>query len=199
LTAKLPEKSPGRFPDGWYRFDYALKGDLKKIELHQFPTLLRQTIVQHTGWPLLLFPGRAELEPKEVDGVVECWLKPADAGVEQPLADAAHCDFWRADPNGRLFLIRGYQEDSQDTFPPRTIFDITLPIWRLGECVLHAQQLAAKVAIRPSQTRVRLRALYTGLAGRVLKAWASPLSNLMFEGSPARSDEAMLQNGHPGR
>jgi transcriptional regulator with XRE-family HTH domain len=193
LTAKLPANSPGRFPDGWYRLDYALEGDLKKIELHQFPAVLRQAEVQYTGWPLFLIMDRPELAPKEVDGVIECWLKPAEAGGDRLFADAAHCDFWRADPNGRLFLIRGYQEDSQDTFPPRTIFDTTLPIWRLGECVLHAQRLAAKIATQPSKTRVRLRALYTGLTGRVLKAWASPLSNLMFEGSPARSDEAMLE------
>jgi transcriptional regulator with XRE-family HTH domain len=193
LTAKLPENSPGRFPNGWYWFDYALEGELKKIELHQFPALLRQAVIPHTGWPLFLFPGRADLEPSEVDGVIECWLKPADAGVNRPLADAAHCDFWRADPNGRLFLIRGYQEDSQDTFPPHTIFDTTLPTWRLGECILHAQRLAALIAVQPSKTQVRLRASYTGLNGRVLKAWGNPLSDLLFEGSPARSDEAMLE------
>jgi transcriptional regulator with XRE-family HTH domain len=197
LTANLPEKSPGRFPDGWYRFDYALEGELKKVELHRFPALLRQSMVQHTGWPLFVFMSRTDLEPKEVDGVIECWLKPADAGVDRPFADAAHCDFWRADPNGRMFLIRGYQEDSQDTFPAHTIFDTTLPTWRLGECVLHAQHLAEKIAVQPSKTRVRLRALYTGLTGRVLKAWASPLSDLVFEGSPARSDEAMLETVIP--
>ena len=29
LTEKLPEDSPGRFPHGWYRFDYALEGELR--------------------------------------------------------------------------------------------------------------------------------------------------------------------------
>jgi transcriptional regulator with XRE-family HTH domain len=197
LAAKLPENSPGRFPNGWYRFDYALEGELRKIELHQFPALLRQAMIQHTGWPLFLFPGRTDLEPSEVDGVIECWLKPAEAGVNRPLADAAHCDFWRADLHGRLFLIRGYQEDSQDTFPPRTIFDTTLPTWRLAECVLHAQRLAALIAVQPSKTQVRLRAFYTGLNGRVLRAWGNPLSDLLFEGSPARSDEAMLETVIP--
>jgi transcriptional regulator with XRE-family HTH domain len=193
LTAKLPDDSPGRFPNGWCRFDYALEGELKEVELHRLPTLLRQAVVPHTGWPLFLFPGRADLEPKEVDGVIECWLKPAEAGVNRPLGDAAHCDFWRVAPNGRAFLIRGYQEDSQDTFAPRAIFDTTLPTWRLGECVLHAQQFAAQIAVKPSKTNVRLRVLYTGLSGRVLRAWASPLSDLLFEGSSARSDEAMLE------
>jgi transcriptional regulator with XRE-family HTH domain len=197
LTAKLPDDSPGRFPNGWYKFDYALEGELREVELHRLPALLRQATVPHTSWPLFLFPGRADLEPSEVDGVIECWLKPAEAGVNRPLGDAAHCDFWRAAPHGRLFLIRGYQEDSQDTFAPRTIFDTTLPTWRLGECVLHAQRLAAQIAVKPSKTGVRLRVLYTGLSGRVLRAWASPLSDLMFEGGPARSDEAMLETVIP--
>jgi len=197
LTAKLPEDSPGRFPDGWYRFDYALEGDLKDIDLHRLPAILRQAVVPHPGWPLFLFPGRAELEPREVDDVIECWLKPADAGANRPLGDAAHCDFWRAAANGRAFLIRGYQEDSQDTFAPRTIFDTTLPTWRLGECVLHAKRFAAQIAVEPSKTQVRLRALYTGLSGRVLRAWGNPLSDLMFEGSPARGDEAMLETVIP--
>jgi transcriptional regulator with XRE-family HTH domain len=197
LTAKLPPDSPGLFPNGWYRFDYALEGDLREIELHRFSALLRQAVVPHTGWPLFLFPGRADLDPKEVDGVIECWLKPAEAGVNRPLGDPAHCDFWRAAPNGRLFLIRGYQEDSQDTFAPRTIFDTTLPTWRLGECVLHAQRLAAKIAAKPAKTQVRLRAFYTGLSGRVLRAWGNPLSDLVFEGGVARSDEAMLETVIP--
>jgi len=197
LAAQLPEDSPGRFPDGWYRFDYALEGELRDIELHQLPALLRQAVVPHTGWPLFLFPGRAELEPRKVDGVIECWVKPADAGVNRPFGDAAHCDFWRASLNGRMFLIRGYQEDSQDTFAPHTIFDTTLPTWRLGECVLHAQRLATQIAVEPSKIHVRLRALYTGLSGRVLRAWGNPLSDLMFEGSSARSDEAMLDRVIP--
>jgi transcriptional regulator with XRE-family HTH domain len=197
LTAKLPPGSPGHFPNGWYRFDYALEGELKQIELHRFPALLRQAVVPHTGWPLFLFPGRPDLDPKEVDGVIECWLKPADAGVNRRLGDPAHCDFWRAAPNGRLLLIRGYQEDSQDTFAPRTIFDTTLPIWRLGECVLHAERLAAKISVKPAKIHVRLRAFYTGLSGRVLRAWGNPLSDLVFEGGVARSDEAILETAIP--
>src|SRR5580698_7052339 len=37
LTAKLPQNSPGRFPNGWYRYDYALEGEIKDIELHRLP------------------------------------------------------------------------------------------------------------------------------------------------------------------
>jgi transcriptional regulator with XRE-family HTH domain len=193
LTSKLPQNSPGRFPDGWYRIDYALDGELKNIELHQFPAILKEAVVHHTGWPLFLFLTRHELEPKEVDGVIECWLKPEDAGVNRPLGDAAHCDFWRAAPTGRTFAIRGYQEDGQETFPSRTLFDTTLPTWRLGEALLHAEKLANLIAVDPTKTNVRLRAHYTGLNGRVLRAWANPLAGLNIEGGASRSDEVLLE------
>jgi transcriptional regulator with XRE-family HTH domain len=194
LTAPLAQTSPGRFPNGWYRIDYALEGDLKEIELHKFPELLREAVVHHTGWPLFLFPGRLELEPREQDGVIECWLKPEDAGgTDRAFGDAAHCDFWRVAPTGRAVIMRGYQEDTQDTFSPRTVMDTTLPTWRMGEGLLHAERLGILLAEDPEKIKVRFRALYTGLSGRVLRAWANPLSDLGIEGGAARSDEAMLE------
>jgi transcriptional regulator with XRE-family HTH domain len=193
LTKKLPEDSPGRFPNGSYQLDYSLEGDLPNLELHKFREILEKAVVRHTGWPLFLFLTRHELSPYEADGVIECWLKPADAGANRPLGDPAHCDFWRATPSGRAFIIRGYQEDSQDTFPPGTIFDTTLPIWRMGELLLHAAELATLLAGDPANVKVRMRAHYTGLSGRVLRNWGNPSSDLVFEGGAARSDEALLE------
>jgi transcriptional regulator with XRE-family HTH domain len=197
LIAPLPADSPGRFPDGWYRIDYALEGDLKNVEIQQFHDMMERAVVRHTGWPLFLFLTRHELSPYDHEGVVECWLQPEDAGANRPLGDPAHCDFWRAAPTGRAFIIRGYQEDGQDTFASRTIFDTTLPTWRLGEALLHARTLAGFLAEDPGKVKVRLRALYTGLSGRVLRSWANPMADLFMEGGAARSDEAMLETTVP--
>ncbi|HEX4409011.1 MAG TPA: transcriptional regulator [Xanthobacteraceae bacterium] len=199
LTKDLPQDSPGRFTNGWYRFDYALEGGLIDYELHEFKELLRKSVLMHTGWPLFLFAGRPDLEPYEQDGVIECWLKPSDAAPNRPLGDPAHSDFWRAAPTGRAFIIRGYQEDSQDTFSPKTIFDTTLPTWRLGEVALHAKNIVDQLAQDQEKITVRLRALYTGLSGRVLRAWANPLADLIVEGGAARSDEALLETSIPAK
>lgn len=193
LTAALPKDSPGRFPHGWYRFDYALEGELKPIELHNFPALFRQAVVRHTGWPLFLFLTRPEFAPYEIGGGLECWLKPEDAGANRPLGDAAHCDFWRAAPTGRAVTMRGYQEDGQETFPAGTIFDTTLPTWRMGEALLHASNLTQLLADDPKGVKIKFRAVYTGLSGRVLRSWGNPMSDLMMEGGAARSDEAILE------
>jgi hypothetical protein len=133
-----------------------------------------------------------------VDGVIECWLPPGDKrDFDRPFYDAAHCDFWRAAPSGRMLLIRGYQEDTQETFPPGTIFDTTLPIWRIGEAFLHAAKLAKLIARDPAETKIRLRALFTGLNGRDLRAWASPMTVDYFGGGRSRSDDAMLEGTAP--
>ena len=193
LTSALPGDSPGRFPNGWYRIDYALEGKIKSVELHQLQDLLEKATVPHTGWPMFWVPTRPDLAPKEVDGVLECWLRP-ETGRDRMLVDPAHCDFWRATPTGRMSLIRGYQEDGQETFPAGTIFDTTLVIWRLGEALLHAARLAKLLRKGlHSKIEVRLRALYTGLTGRRLSAWANPLADFLVEGAAARSDEAMLE------
>jgi hypothetical protein len=74
---------------------------------------------------------------------------------------------------GLAFLLRGYQEDGmeaqrsgRDPIPPATIFDITLPVWRAGEALLHARSLAANLFQGP--TTIRFTAIYEGLAGRSL-------------------------------
>jgi transcriptional regulator with XRE-family HTH domain len=195
LVEQLPKDSPSRFPHGWYRFDYCLEGELRSVDLTTFEEILRKSVPRHTGWPVFWVPRRPDIAPREVADTIECWLAPdGHGGSERGFDDAAHSDFWRAAPSGRLFLIRGYQEDSQETFPPGTIMDTTLPIWRIGEALLHAEKFASlmREEAQASMT-VRFRAMYSGLSGRVLRSWANPLSDLLIEGHAARSDEAVLE------
>lgn len=194
LTTDLPADSVARFPGGYYRIDYCLEGELKQVSLRAFEDILRQAITRYTGWPVFLMLTREDLTPREVDGAIEVWLK-LEPLVERTFGnDPSHCDYWRAVPSGRLFLMRGYQEDGQETFPPGSVFDTTLPIWRLGEVLLHAERLAALMAkTDPADITIRLRALYTGLQGRQLRNWANPLSGMTLVGRPSRSDEVLLE------
>jgi transcriptional regulator with XRE-family HTH domain len=196
LISGLPNDAPGRFSNGWYRVDYWLEGDLRPVELSAFEKILHQAVVRKSGWPPFWLPAGEAMGPREVDGLIECWM--GSESTDRAFYDPAHCDFWRAAPTGRMFLIRGYQEDGAETFPPGTILDTTLPLWRMGEVLLHAERLASLLrADEGTQIVVHFRAMFTGLSGRVLKSWANPLSDLLIEGYPARGDEAVLETKIP--
>lgn len=200
LVSPLPEDSPGRFPDGSYRIDYALEGNLKDVQLSELREMLLRIELRNTGWPMFWGSKRSENAPKEVDGVLESWLSPLR--TDGLFRDPAHCDFWRAAPSGRAFLLRGYQEDSDETQTKRTIFDPTLAVWRLSEGLLHASRFAKELAldeISYNAAKIRYRALYIGLTGRSLTTRANPGVPLIEEGSRARGDEAILESIVPAQ
>ncbi len=82
--------------------------------------------VRHTGWGPFVQLSRHEFEPRIVNGNVEAWLgKPV---ADRMLQNSAHCDYWCANPSGRFFLLRGYDEDTINGVEPGSIIDISLPI-----------------------------------------------------------------------
>ena len=145
---------------------YELRGPLRTVSGAQLLTALR-TIPRRTGWPPFWVPTRPEIEPYLQDGAIECWLGRDD---DMRWRDAAHSDFWRVSAEGRAFLMRGYQEDGPDAegrgFSPGSVLDITVPVWRAGEILLHAQALAAN--LQEGDVEIALRVRYTGLEGRAL-------------------------------
>lgn len=189
LVADVPADHPSRQPFGHSEQAYSLglKEDL--------PTLakLRETLARaprRSGWPTFWAATRESLRPIIRDGVVECWLGKPDA--DRMFTDAAHSDFWQVSRDGTAYLQRGYQEDGPD-LQPGTIFDITLPIWRTGEVLLHAAWLARELGAGSSH-EIRFEARYTGLAGRELYSWAKPLLHVgLPEQYRARSDAVDLK------
>lgn len=189
LTSGLPEEHPSRQPFGHSEQAYSLELD------ENLPTLskLRETLARApgaTGWPPFWGPTREALRPIIRDGVVECWLGKPD--TDRVLTDAAHSDFWQIGRDGNAYLQRGYQEDGPD-LQPGTIFDVTLPIWRTGEVLLHAAWLARELGGNTDH-KIRFHARYTGLAGRELFSWAKPLLHIgLPEQYRARDDSAELK------
>ena len=199
LTEGSPKGAVSRFPHGFYRFDYGLEGDLKSPGLKGFEDILSKAVARQTAWPLFQISQQPEMAPREVHGALECWLGSHDpTATDRRAPDAAHCDFWRASANGQFCLMRGYEEDSQETFAPGTILDTSLPLWRMGEALLHAEKVAALMRNANSvPITIRFRALYSGLSGRLLRSWANPLADMLVAGHAARGDEAMLETVIP--
>ncbi len=143
---------------------------------------LRRGCVRHTGWPPFWVPTREEIAPYMYDGNVECWL---DRDGED--RDPSTSDYWRASPEAQLFLLRGYQEDASKNpqVEPGMLFDLTLPVWRIGEILLHAASMARQFGA--GRARVIFVAEWIGLAGRRLAAFVNP-NRLLRDSYVAKQD-----------
>lgn len=192
IESVAPNTGP-RMPHGRYSFGYEIIGDRRPVTLVQFQEVLRTSVVRHTGWPPFWLPTRLGIAPYAMDDAIECWI---GGDNEQPAEsrDAAHADFWRIDPSGLAYLIRGYQEDDlgegqgRKSYPPAAVFDLVLPVWRIGEVLLHAERLAADLFKGP--TTVKFSVTYEGLAGRTLVSLDG--RRMIYEGRVAHQDEITL-------
>lgn len=79
-------------------------------------------------------------------------------------------DFWQSNPNGSLFLMRDFEEDSpRAASDPGKTLSLTLPIWRTGECLMHSRRLAEALGAG----RIDFMMRWEGLRGRELSALPS--------------------------
>ncbi|MGH8655932.1 MAG: hypothetical protein ACREYE_28810, partial [Gammaproteobacteria bacterium] len=162
IAAGAPE--PAKFEHGYFCVSYMLVGGFDNLTLAPFREALARGTVRHTGWPPFVLLSREEVSPYPYNGLMEAWIGRASK-LERP--DTG--DFWRASPEGKFFLMRGHQEDGLDAsknVPPGTVFDITLPTWRVGEVLLHAASMGR--VLGDPLAKVILRAEWTGLNGRRL-------------------------------
>lgn len=93
---------------------------------------------RETGWPPWWVPTREGIQPEIRDGAIECWFR------DHAMRNDRHPDFWRVEPELKLFLLRCYQEDDI-TGTPGSALDPTFPIWRIAESLLHSARMARYV------------------------------------------------------
>jgi hypothetical protein len=163
LNAGLPEDHPSKITLGHFAFSARILGTSKNLAAKAIIEA-NQSARKYTGWPVFVTLHQGQTKPKLVDGCIEAWLALSD------YPDVGHADFWRIDASGNFFLLRGYQEDSLDTdrsfATPGEKFEVTLPIWRLGEFLLRVSELAEKM-FEPG-FEVLVECEWTGLTGRRL-------------------------------
>lgn len=169
VRAHLADERPSRYGNGGYSCAYSVEIPDGPLSLIEFRSILEGVAGHETGWPPWWFPTREGIRPYVAEGVVECWL--AEPGSDEmggfALRDGAHSDLWRGHPAGRMFLFRGYQEDGGHArAEPGTQLDVTLPVWRTGECLLHVERLARRVGASRALFMMR----WDGLEGRELVA-----------------------------
>ena len=163
---KLSAERPSRYQHGTWTFSYLITGDLTIPDFSQLESVLKRVEGHETGWPVWWVPDLSYTvePPYPRNGILECWLKDA-----RP-PDSAHSDFWRASPEGKMFLLRGYQEDSTpDKVSPGKYLWAETPIWGVGECLLHARRLSA--ILGDEEAEITFSCSWEGLAGRTLRYW----------------------------
>jgi len=107
-------------------------------------------------------PAAAEKRPYPFERALECWAAASPDGFSP--------DFWRVSPQLKMFYLRKHEEDeilgAGHVLPASRKLLIHRPIWRIGECVIHAARLSRALHLPPST--VAFRARWTGLLGRHL-------------------------------
>jgi hypothetical protein len=189
LIKDLPlDFARARCPLGRSELDYALIGEFPKPSLGELLEKLRLAVAHRRGRPEFWVPTRAEIEPIPIDDTIQCWLGTPAMGRRDP----GHVDFWRASPEGRMFLLRGYMEDGGGSqgheIEPGTIIDIRMPIWQVAHCLDHARILSFLLAPE-QQLKILFRARWYGLGGRRLSSLDPWQAFTMFGDYTSRQPE----------
>jgi hypothetical protein len=167
LVEDVPPEDPASCSNGFWTIGYQLHSEARPLRGQELIDMLRLAKVRHTGWPEWLIPSLPGIDPYPHGNAIECWIA-RDGEVLHD--DPSHADFWRAHPEGRMFLLRGYAEDALGETEPGSVFSLTTPVWRVGESLLHASNVAAILAADDDQAEVEVILQWTGLQGRRLKA-----------------------------
>jgi hypothetical protein len=192
VKEKLRDEKPSRYSKGTWCVAYVIKGIKPFTSLAEFREVLNNVRGHESGWPPWWVPNRPEIASYSYNGLVECWLKDLRGDIfgndrTDNFRFTGHSDFWQASPKGMMFLLRGYQEDSARDIEPGTIVDLILPIWRIGECLLHAERLAKAMKANEAPT-IAFRCMWTGLANRTLVSWANPRRPFFGPRGPSKQD-----------
>lgn len=191
LTAKMPVASPERFPHGYYEVWVSLVGVAPAADLNELGRRIDAAgRISLTGWPPFSVMNSTEWRPYAYGDFTEAWLgEPVPRRV---FNDAAHCDFWRASRDGKLYIIRGYTEDDgriHQHDPPGSSVNVVIPVWRIGETLLFAARLAE---FFDDVEQIAVHCRFTGLEGRRLVS-ASLDAPLVGDRFISRTDSIALE------
>lgn len=187
LASSLPADDAARLPDGFYEMGFSLVGAAPASGLADLQERLRTARrIKLTGWTPFLEMNTPEWTPYPHNRFVEAWI--GRAAADRSPRTAPHSDFWRASPEGKLYTIRGYSEDDVQGRAPGQWFDVTMPVWRIGEGLLFAARFAETFS---DIQAIAIRCRFTGLNGRRL---VSIVGNRgLFEHYASRTDEIVLE------
>jgi hypothetical protein len=157
-----------------------------------FLEALRNANPDLTGWPVWLDSSAfhdKDTHPHVYDDAWEAFIY--SPRTEGSFGHWGHLDFWILDPRGQLFLRRVLQDDlggTNSATAGKTV-DPVIAVLRTGEAIAVGQQFAR--ALNCSEdTELAFTFQWSGLKGRRLEAWSSPM-RWFNTGGPAKQDSAL--------
>jgi hypothetical protein len=160
VIAKYGSVQDSPYAHGSWTFGYDFGSPSADLDKKELLSVIAKSQGNETGWPAWWVPDRNELRPYPYDDGLECFIG------EKNFLEPDHTDFWKASLSGKFYLRRGYREDGIEKYKPGTVFDVLIPIWRIGECLMHAHRTASQLFDAPVTCSVF--AEWSGLNGRQL-------------------------------
>lgn len=127
-NAKLLE--PQKNTLWYYSFGCQIVWKTKNIDLEKVRSSLIS--LRRYTWVGMFYPPYTDEGPYSMWGCMEVFLKRREPDDN---------DFWRIRPDGFIYFLCWHQEDSWKGIKPWTALEVSLPVWRLGEFLLIANQL----------------------------------------------------------
>lgn len=155
------ENSPYKM--GYWLGSYSVIPSVEGLDLSSLYNGLAKCIGNETGWPIGLFMQAENSKPYPYNNCVETYLAKMNGNPR-------NSDFWRASLRGNFFIIRGFEEDS-DVDSAGKLFDVLIPIWRVGELLLHASRFVKEFV--PTGCSLIVSMKWWGLNGRRLASSTS--------------------------
>ena len=169
-------------PHGYWQVGVVVEGDVPESPAtREFLNLISAANPNYTGWPLWIdsrgFAGgtddpNLDQRPRTHDKGWEAFLYQYEQGSWYN-----HLDFWRAEPAGRFYLYRGFEDDITEggAYPDAmTALDPGLVIWRTTEAIAVSLAFARAMGLTPEETTLRYLFSWTGLRERRLSVWTDP-------------------------
>ncbi len=120
-------------------------------------------------WTIIHNQKLKDMNPYHFNGTWEALMhtpEPADFG--------GMSDYWRADPRGKLYYFRVFEEDlGFRSLPALECFDFYIAIFRLTEVLASILELSRLFA-KNQATTIELTVRWTGLRNRLLGSWSKP-------------------------
>lgn len=166
---------------GYWQAAALIDGDVPEHRpTREFLNRLSSANPNYTGWPLWI-DSRGfvnETDDRNLDQVPgvreggwEAFLYRYERG-----SWFNHLDFWRAEPAGRFYLYRGFEDDigEGEGYPESMkTLDFGMVIWRTAEAIGTTMAFARAMGLVPEETTLRYVFSWTGLRGREVSSWTN--------------------------